>query len=237
MNIVGLDKLSLLDYPDHVCCIVFTKGCNMKCPFCHNSDLVLNTEAQNTIDESFVFKFLEKRKGLIDGVCITGGEPTLQQDLKDFIVNVKELGYKVKLDTNGLYPSTLIDLIESDLLDYVAVDIKNSFDKYAMTCGVQDVDTKKIKQTIDYLMQSEIDYEFRTTVLRGYHTETDMRKLSDMLCGCKHYYLQKFRKVDSVIDSRCEELSDNEVAMYLTIVREKIPHAEARGILIEGVKP
>lgn len=231
MNIVGLEKLSLLDYPDHVCCTVFTKGCNMRCPFCHNSDLVLNDE-QTTMDESFVYKFLEKRRGLIDGVCITGGEPTLQDDLKEFIQGIKELGYKVKLDTNGLYPNKVIDLIEYDLLDYVAVDIKNSFDKYAMTCGVPNIDIKKIKQTIDYLMQSDIDYEFRTTILRGYHTETDMCKLSEMLSGCKHYYLQKFRKVDSIIDSRCEELSDNEIAMYLSIVREKIPNAEVRGVVL-----
>ena len=232
MNIVGLDKLSLLDYPDHVCCIVFTKGCNMRCPFCHNSELVLNDNSQNTMDESFVYKFLEKRKGLIDGVCITGGEPTLQHDLKDFIIGVRELGYKVKLDTNGLYPSILIDLIENDLLDYVAVDIKNSFDKYAMTCGIPNIDTKKIQQTIDYLKNSDIDYEFRTTILKGYHTETDMRKLSEMLSGCKHYYLQKFLKVDSIIDSRCEELTDNEIAMYLNVVREKIPNAEVRGVLL-----
>ena len=228
MNIVGFQKITLLDYPNKVACTIFTSGCNLRCPFCHNSSIVLGTDTR--LNETDIFRFLEKRVGLLDAVCISGGEPTLQLDLKGFIKNVKELGFLVKLDTNGTNYNKLVDLIESKLVDYVAMDIKNCIPKYAMTCGVQNVDMEQIQKSINYLINSDFDYEFRTTILKDYHTEADMVRISEMLKGCKRYYLQKFLKSDSVIDSRCEELQDSDILKYLEIVRENIPQVEVRGI-------
>ena len=227
MKIAGMQKLTLLDYPNKVACTIFTSNCNFRCPFCHNASIV--SDSTSTISDSDVFRFLEKRVGLIDAVCISGGEPTLQIDLKGFIKGVKELGYLVKLDTNGSNPHILIDLIELKLVDYVAMDIKNCIPKYAMTCGVQNLDIDKIKKSINYLLNSDIDYEFRTTILKDYHTESDMIRISEMLKGCKNYYLQKFLKSDSIIDNRCEELTDEEILHYLEIVRKNIPQAGLRG--------
>lgn len=228
MIISGFQKITLLDYPNKVACTIFTSGCNLRCPFCHNSSIVLGTDTK--LNETDIFRFLEKRVGLLDAVCISGGEPTLQLDLKGFIKNVKELGFLVKLDTNGTNYNKLVDLIESKLVDYVAMDIKNCIPKYAMTCGVQNVDIEQIQKSINYLINSDFDYEFRTTILKDYHTEADMVRISEMLKGCKRYYLQKFLKSDSVIDSRCEELQDSDILKYLEIVRENIPQAEVRGI-------
>lgn len=228
MIISGFQKITLLDYPSKVACTIFTSGCNLRCPFCHNSSIVLGTDTK--LNETDIFRFLEKRVGLLDAVCISGGEPTLQLDLKGFIKNVKELGFLVKLDTNGTNYNKLVDLIESKLLDYVAMDIKNCIPKYAMTCGVQNVDIEQIQKSINYLINSDFDYEFRTTILKDYHTEADMVRISEILKGCKRYYLQKFLKSDSVIDSRCEELQDSDILKYLEIVRKNIPQAEVRGI-------
>ena len=228
MNIAGFQKITLLDYPSKVACTIFTSGCNLRCPFCHNSSIVLGTDTK--LNETDIFRFLEKRVGLLDAVCISGGEPTLQPDLKGFIKNVKELEFLVKLDTNGTNYNKLVDLIESKLVDYVAMDIKNCIPKYAMTCGVQNVNIEQIQKSINYLINSDFDYEFRTTILKDYHTEADMVRISEMLKGCKRYYLQKFLKSNSVIDSRCEELQDSDILKYLEIVRENIPQAEVRGI-------
>lgn len=230
MNLAGFQKLTLLDYPEKTACTVFTTGCNMRCPFCHNSKIVKST--CNTIREDILFDFLKSRVGLLDGVCITGGEPTLQSDLKQFISKIKEIGFLVKLDTNGTNPDIVIDLVESGLIDYVAVDIKNSIDKYNITCGNNNIDKESILKTVDYLLEDHIDYEFRTTILKNYHTENDMIRISKRLSGCKRYFLQKFNKSENIFDDRCEELSYEELIRYLEIVREYIPNAELRGVEI-----
>jgi pyruvate formate lyase activating enzyme len=229
LKIAGFQKFTLLDYPEKTACIIFTRSCNMKCPFCHNSSLVLSDKL-DTKDENDIFDFLKTRIGLLDGVCITGGEPTLQSDLKQFIYKIKELDFLVKLDTNGTNPDILIDLIESNLIDYVAMDVKNTIGKYNITCGNNNISIDSIRKSIDYLLNSDIDYEFRTTVLKDYHTESDMERISDTLQGCKRYYLQKFIKSNNIIDDRCEELDDETLIKYLHIVQKKIPYAELRGV-------
>ena len=233
MLISGIQKLSLVDYPGKVCCVIFTQGCNLKCPFCHNSGLIKNTNNSefNILD---LYDFFEKRVGLIDGVCISGGEPTLQKDIKQFILSIKKYGYLIKLDTNGTNPDILRYLIESNIVDYVAMDVKNSFDKYSMTCGQPNVYLPNIKKSINYLKSCNIDYEFRTTVLKDYHTEQDMVRLAKELKGCKNYYIQKFVKSDNIIDNRCEELDHDTLFKYLQIVRQYIPNAEIRGIDLES---
>ena len=228
MNIAGFQKLTLLDYPNKTSCTIFTSGCNLNCPFCHNACLIKTNT--NKFDESEIYRFLEKRIGLLDGVCITGGEPTIQNDLYTFIKGIKELGFLVKLDTNGTNPTVVENLVENNLIDYIAMDVKNTLGKYNITCGSNNVNTDNIKRSIDFIINAGIDYEFRTTVLKDYHTEADMERLSETLSGCKAYYLQKFIKSDRVNDDRCQELSDEELINYLKIVRVNIPNAELRGV-------
>lgn len=229
MHIAGYQKLTLLDYPEQTACIIFTTGCNMRCPFCHNSKIASSND--NYVDEEEIFNFLRSRVGLLDGVCISGGEPTLQADLKYFIKRIKDLDYLVKLDTNGSNVHVLKDLVESKLVDYVAMDVKNSIGKYSMTSGLSNNQiVNNILESIKYLMQDKVDYEFRTTILKDYHTAADMDRLSVMLSGCKKYYLQKFIKSENIYDDRCEELSNDELLNYLKIVRKNIPNAEMRGV-------
>ncbi len=193
MKISGFQKMTLLDFPGKVACIVFTGGCNMRCPFCHNADLALNQGADEFTEEE-ILEYLEKRKGLLDGVCITGGEPLLQPDIKEFIQKVRELGYAVKLDTNGAFPDRLKALVDAGLLDYVAMDIKNSKEKYAETAGV-GIDLSKIEESVAFLLSGAVDYEFRTTVVSEFHEMEDILKISEWIKGAKRYFLQNF--VDS----------------------------------------
>ena len=174
--ISGFQKLTLVDYPGYTACLIFTQGCNFRCPFCHNSDLVIGGNNANIIDEQVIFDYLDKRKGLIDGVCISGGEPLLQKDLELFIRKIKEKGYKVKLDTNGSKPKLLKNLIDNNLLDYVAMDVKNTSNKYALTTGVK-TNIEDIKESIDILKNSKIDYEFRTTIVKELHTIEDIKEI------------------------------------------------------------
>ena len=166
MNIYGFQTLTLLDYPGVVACTVFLGHCNFRCPFCQNGNLVLHPEREPLIDEETVFSHLEKRKGLLDGVCITGGEPTLESELPDFLGKVREMGYRIKLDTNGYRPEVLKSLAEAGLVDYVAMDIKNSPDRYGETAGLADLDVLRIQESVEFLMRGAVDYEFRTTVAR-----------------------------------------------------------------------
>ena len=192
MLINGLQKLSLLDYPEKLAATVFTGGCNLRCPFCHNASLVTRFSECERISEDEVFSFLEKRKGLLDGVCITGGEPLLQEDLADFIIKVRELGFLVKLDTNGTSPEKLDSLIRRSLVDYVAMDIKNSFDKYPVTVGIPDYNPAPAFESAKLLLRGSVPYEFRTTLVRGLHTEEDIEKIGRSLAGAKDYFLQNF---------------------------------------------
>lgn len=193
MIIKGLQKLTLLDYPGKCACTVFTFGCNLRCPFCHNASLVIKKQGDDgIITEEDFFKFLDGRKGLLDGVAITGGEPLLQPDLRDFIIKIKEKGFFVKLDTNGTSPEKLKALIDENLLDYVAMDIKNSFQKYPQTVGITCFDVTPVKESIKILLEDKVDYEFRTTVCKELFNLEDFDEIAKAINGAKRYFLQAF---------------------------------------------
>ncbi len=210
MIVDGFQKLTLLDFPNTVSCIVFTKGCNLRCPFCYNSPLVLNTKSDSNYSEEYILDYLNKRKNVLDGVVISGGEPTLQKDLKEFILKVKELGYKVKLDTNGTNPKVLKELLDLDLLDYVAMDIKNSFEKYKNTSGINRINLDNIKKSILLLRKSKIDYEFRTTIVKEFHTIEDIISILNTI-GDSKYYIQNFQDNENVIKKGLHSFNKDEL--------------------------
>lgn len=191
MVISGMQKLTLLDYPGKMAAVIFTYGCNFRCPFCHNA-LLVTEKCETVLSEEEVFAFLEKRKGMLDAVCITGGEPTLQKGLKQFILKVRSMGYEVKLDTNGTSPDILGELLSEGLLDYVAMDIKNAPEKYSLTAGT-DVDINNILKSIELIKSKAPDYEFRTTVTKELHTEEDILTAAQLIGKGPKYFLQQFK--------------------------------------------
>ncbi len=199
MKFNGFQKLTLLDFPGHVACILFTAGCNFRCPFCHNAGLVTHIDNENAFSEEEVLEYLKKRAGMLEGIVITGGEPLMQPELEDFIIKARELGYKIKLDTNGSYPEKLCSLIEKGLLDYVAMDIKNSLSKYPKTSGCENLDIEKIEKSIDLLMEGRVDYEFRTTVSEELHEEEDIEEIARRIKGAARYFLQNFSDSGDII--------------------------------------
>ena len=223
MDFVGIDKFSLLDFEDRISCVLFCKPCNYRCPFCHNGTTVL--EAETVIP----FEDIQSRKGLIDAVVVSGGEPTLMPDLKEKIIKLKELGFLIKLDTNGTNPEVVKDLYENHLIDYVAMDIKNSFVKYAMTVGVKNAFLDKISQTIKFLMTSGIDYEFRTTLIDEFHNEQDMRDIAETIKGAKRLYLQKYVDRESCIAHGFHEVSKEKAERYVDILKGNIEQVALRG--------
>ena len=227
MDFVGIDKLSLLDYEDKVAVVLFCKPCNFRCPFCHNGTTVL--EAETTIPFADIISYLQSRKGLIDAVVVSGGEPTLMPDLKEKITQLKELGFLIKLDTNGTNPEVVKDLYENHLIDYVAMDIKNSFKKYPLTAGVKNIDLAKISQTIKYLMTSGIDYEFRTTLIDEFHDKQDMREIAETLKGAKRLYLQKFVERESCIQKGLHPVTEDHAKEFEDILSETIEFVSLRG--------
>lgn len=230
MRIQGLQKLTLLDFPGRVACTVFTAGCNFRCPFCHNASLVVDIpEASGITEESFL-SFLKKRQGILEGVCITGGEPLLQPDIEEFIRGIKELGYAVKLDTNGSFPDKLKHLVEKQLVDYVAMDIKNSSERYAITAGVERLDLESIQKSVDYLKEGHVAYEFRTTVVKNYHEKDSFEKIGQWIAGAKKYCLQNFVDSGDLIGKDTCGCSEEEMKEYLNVVRRYVPKAELRGI-------
>ena len=230
MLIKGLQKLTLLDFPDRMACTLFTFGCNFRCPFCHNASLVLSDRADGTlISEEEFFTFLTRRKGMLEGVCITGGEPTLQPDLPDFIARVKDMGYAVKLDTNGYRPAVLRRLVEDGLLDYVAMDIKNSSERYGETVGITRFDTTPVEESMDYLMEGRVPFEFRTTLVRGLHTEDSVRAMGRRVAGNERFFLQSFKDSGDLICGNLEGLSSEETQAMLRALREHVPNAQIRG--------
>ncbi len=227
MVIGGLQKLTLLDYPSKVACTIFAHGCNFLCPFCHNASLVIE-KPDSAISEEEIFSFLKKRVGVLDGVCLTGGEPLLQKDVADFLKKVKALGYSVKLDTNGSFPDKLALLIEENLVDYVAMDVKNCFDRYVFTAGIA-ADVKKIEKSIDLLKSGKVDYEFRTTIIKGHHDEESVALMAETLTGAKRYFLQNF--VDSgFLIGKAEGVSEENMRKFLAIAKRFVPNTELRGI-------
>ena len=230
MLIKGLQKLTLLDFPDRMACTLFTFGCNFRCPFCHNASLVLSDRADDTlISEEEFFSFLTRRRGMLQGVCITGGEPTLQPDLPDFIARIRDAGFAVKLDTNGYRPAVLRALVERGLLDYVAMDIKNSLSRYGETVGIARFDTAPVEESMDFLMEGRVPFEFRTTLVRGLHTEDSVREMGRRLAGEEAFYLQSFKDSGDLIRDGMEGFASSETALLLAALRENVPNAQIRG--------
>ena len=283
MKIYGLNKTTLLDYPGHVAAAVFLGGCNCRCPFCQNGDLVLRPESQAEIGEEELFAFLKKRKGILSGVCITGGEPTLEKELGELAGKIKEMGYLVKLDTNGLRPEVVGELLEDGLLDYIAMDVKNSMERYGETVGsspinticwpsisaarqtgdssravpsllimalpggyaentmknsmerygetvgLEKIDVGKIRETIDLMMASGIDYEFRTTVVKELHGKKDIEAIGEEIRGAKAYFLQSYQESQGVIAPVFHSYSREEMEELAEAVRPFVPGAQVRG--------
>ena len=229
MNIHGLQKMTLLDFPEHIACTVFLGGCDFRCPYCHNFELVDGSAAPLMDDEKF-FGFLEKRHGLLDGVAITGGEPLMRTDIADFIRKIRAMGFKVKLDTNGYHPERLQELYREGLLDYVAMDIKNSLQKYGLTVGIDSLDTERILKSISIIMSSDIPYEFRTTVVHELHSDDDFTAIGEMIKGASHYYLQQYTERDTVPDKNLTAPSEEDMERFLSIVKRTVPNAMLRGI-------
>ena len=228
MIIGAVQKTTLLDYPGKVACTVFLPGCNLRCPFCHNPGLVLPGAFRGGVSEEALFAFLQKRRGILDGVCITGGEPTVHPDLPGLIRKIRDLGYLVKLDTNGSHPAMLRRLTEEGLLDFVAMDIKNSPEKYALTCGGIDI-LPAVRESAALLMGGQTEYEFRTTVC-SLHTEADLRSIGAWLHGDSPYYLQNFVDSGSLVGTGISALSDGQIRSLLRAVLPDLPNARIRGL-------
>lgn len=230
MQIHGFQKTTLLDYPGHVAATVFTGGCNFRCPFCHNGNLVLHPDRQPLIMESEIFSVLEKRKGILDGICITGGEPTLQADLISFIRAVRGLGFAVKLDTNGSRPDVLTELYEQGLIDYVAMDIKHAPDKYNSICRMPDFDMSAIRASVDLLKSGAIPYEFRTTLVKELHQEEDILAIGKWLSGGTAYYLQSYQDSDFVMEQGFHAHDKDMLSHFQDMLKPFINSVALRGV-------
>lgn len=230
MKIHGFQSLTLLDYPGKVACTVFLGGCNFRCPFCQNTGLVLSPEREAVVPMEEVLGVLRKRRGMLDGVCITGGEPTLTSDLPEFIGRVREMGYLVKLDTNGYQPDVLEKLLENGMLDYVAMDIKSSRERYAKVAGLPGLDLNRIQRSVELLMGGNVDYEFRTTVAQGLHTREDIEAVGKWLQGCRRYFLQNYQESDQVMMPVFAGFSREQLENFRRLLLEYIPEVGIRGI-------
>ena len=230
MRFGGLQKLTLLDYPEHVACTLFTVGCNLRCPFCHNYSLVAGDyDKLEAISEQEALAFLRKRSNVLEGVCITGGEPLLQSGIAEFLTQVKEMGYKVKLDTNGVRTDKLVRLVEAQLIDYVAMDIKNSPSMYYKTCGCA-VDPYNIGQSIEFLKSGAVDYEFRTTVTGTFHSDESIEETAKWIAGAKRWYLQQFVDSGDLIDSSVVGVDAETLTRYQQIASKYVPNTYLRGV-------
>lgn len=221
----------MLDYPGQVACTVFTGGCNFRCPFCHNSPLVLPEQLAHDTDEEQVLSFLSKRVGVLDGVAITGGEPLLHKDIGDFLAKVKAMGYKIKLDTNGSFPDLLMALVRDKLIDRVAMDIKNAPELYPATIGVSNVDMAAIERSKEFLLSGAIDYEFRTTVVKGLHTEESLLTAAKWISGAKEYYLQQFKDSGHVLNIEgLDAYDEQEMHALADAIKPIVPTVQVRGV-------
>ena len=230
MEIHGFQKTTLLDFPGHVAATIFVGGCNFRCPFCHNGLLVLAPESQPLIDKEEILSYLKKRRGILEGVCITGGEPTLQKDLLTFVRELKSLDYLVKLDTNGYRPQILKELLTERLLDYVAMDVKASMAHYEIASGLPALEKERVLESIRLLKGCDIPYEFRTTVVKGIHKVEEFEEIGRLLEGCTAYYLQGFRVSDSMVSEGWEPFPTQEMEKMAQIARKYIDKVELRGV-------
>ncbi len=229
MDFSGWEKLSLVDFDDHIATTLFASGCNLRCPFCHNSSLVLTPKENPIIRWDDVLDYLERRKGVIDAVVITGGEPTLMPDLLEKMQEIKRLGYLIKLDSNGTNPDLLMDLVHLNLVDYIAMDIKNSLPKYGVTCGRPLMDTSKIEESIRFLINGVVDYEFRTTIIDEFHTNGDIERIGQMLEGAKRYYLQRYIDSEYCIERGFHEVPKEKALLFKAIANKYIESVSLRG--------
>ena len=229
MTIHGLQKMTLLDFPGRVACTVFLGGCDFRCPFCHNFELIDGSE-KPIMDDKELLAFLKTRTGLLDGVAITGGEPCLHPGLPDLLRDIRTLGFATKLDTNGYHPDRLREILEEGLVDYVAMDIKNSPDKYAVTCGVETIDLSRITESIELLKNSNVDYEFRTTVVQELHEPQDIVLIAEWIDGAKHYYLQRFTDRDSVPFEGLHAPSIEQLQGFAATAAAILPDVSLRGV-------
>ena len=230
MRIHGFQKMTLLDYPGKVAATVFTGGCNFRCPFCHNALLVDGLDEAPVFDEEEVLTHLKKKAGLLDGVAITGGEPLLQKDIGAFLMKLRDFGYQIKLDTNGSFPDRLADLVEKGLVDYEAVDIKNRPEKYAETVGVKDFDLAPVRETVDLLLSGRVDYEFRTTVVRQFHTVEDIAAAAAWIRGARRYFLQNFVDSGNLLVPGCTGVPQEEMEEMAKAARAFVPETALRGL-------
>ncbi len=230
MNIQGFQKLTLLDYPGLMACTIFTGGCNFRCPFCHNASLVTEPDENEPFTEQEILDYLEKRKNTLEAVCITGGEPLLEKDLPLFLEKIKATGKLIKLDTNGYLSKRLKDILNAGLVDYVAMDIKNSPEKYPLTAGLEGMSMAPIYESIAAIMNAGIDYEFRTTVVKELHSAEDFERISEMIKGCKKYFIQAFTDSGNILGSGLSAPSRDELFDFLATVRKNGISAELRGI-------
>lgn len=229
MNIYGLEKLSLVDYDGFIAATVFTGSCNFKCGFCHNSALVLDYKSLPPIPENDILAYLKKRKGILEGLCITGGEPTLNPDLPEFIKKVKDVGYSVKVDTNGTNPEMVKLLATEGLADYFAIDIKNDRENYAEIIGFKTFDTSKIEKTVEFLLSGKIGYEFRTTLIAEYHKAENIRRIGEWIKGADKYFMQKFKSGDNCIAQNLSPVPEKEANDFAEIVRPFVKSVNLRG--------
>ena len=230
MNISGFQKLTLLDFPEKTAATIFTGGCNMRCPFCHNSLLVTEFDGSSEFSEEEVLSYLKKRAGILDGICITGGEPLLQKDIADFIKKVRELGVAIKLDTNGSFPEKLRTLLDEGLIDYIAMDIKNSKEKYAETVGIANFDIAPIEESIRIIMTSGVDYEFRTTVVRELHEVADIEGVAEWIKGAKRYFLQNFVDSGSLIGDNLSAHNRETLEKMRDVASKTVNYVQLRGV-------
>lgn len=229
MKIHGLQKMTLLDYPGKVACTVFFGGCDMRCPFCHNAEL-LDGSAQPVMDGEELIAFLQKRKGLLDGVAFTGGEPLLRKDLPELAKRIRALGYPVKLDTNGTHPEQLARMIRDGLIQYVAMDIKNSPERYAETAGLAELDLNPVRESVSLLLEGTVDYEFRTTAVAEFHDDNSFRQIGQWIRGAKRYYLQRFTDRETVPFEGLHAPTAEQMNHWADLVRPFVPEVELRGV-------
>lgn len=227
----GLQKLTLLDYPGVVACILFTRGCNFRCPYCHNAALVLPDEEEQAFDEEEIVEYLKKRSGILEGIVVTGGEPLLHKELPATLARFREMGFKIKLDTNGTSPDRLRELVDGGLVNRVAMDVKSSPEGYTSATGIENPDLAAITRSRDLLLEGRVDYEFRTTVVKGIHTEQDLIGAAKWLAGAKEYYLQQFKNSGGLICADgLEAFTPEEMEKLADAVRVWQPNVRLRGI-------
>ena len=229
MKIHGLQKMTLLDFPGKVACTVFLGGCDLRCPFCHNAELI-DGSAPAVMEEDGLLRFLETRKGLLDGVAFTGGEPLLRGDLAPLMRRIREMGFAVKLDTNGTHPEHLRALTDEGLIDYVAMDIKNSPERYALTAGLEDMDLAPVRESVKILLEGKTDYEFRTTAVAELHDEDSFRQIGPWIRGARRYFLQQFTDRDTVPFGGFHAPAAEDMRSWAEIMRPFVPETKLRGV-------